>query len=784
MAGSADRRRRRARKAKRPGAKSAAAATATQWKIRWWLLAAILLAAVILTYQQAWNAGYIWDDDMYVTDNPLLTAPDGWRRIWFSFDAPSQYFPLTYSTFRIERALWGLHSAGYHWVNILLHGANALLLWRLLRALEVPAPWFAAALFALHPVQVESVAWVTERKNVLMGLFFLLSLLTWLRAIDDRTPRSCQWRWLALSWFLFLFALSAKTTACTLPAALVLILWWKNKPLNARRWGEIGLFVAAGLAAGIVSILWERIHQGWRAEFLPVPLLERFLIGTRAIWFYLSKLAWPAELIFSYPRWDISRANPADYIWIVALALLVAAIIYARRRLGRGPEVAFAFFAATLGPLLAVVMVTTFLYSFVADHYQYLACIGPLALFAAGCDAGLARLSLPGKEWVARIGATTVLAVLGWLSWEQAKMYRNEETLWLRTIQQNPSSWMAHNQLGAYWLGQRRFDEAIARYRRIIELRPNEALGYMNLGAALARKGETSSAIAEYERALGLTPDDPRIIRNLGQALASEGRLDEAIRHFERALELRGRGDPRGEKPELHLELGNVCLQKGETATAVTHYRQALELRPNYAAAHTNLASVLMKQGQAEEARRHLEEAKRLSPGADQGADVLYATANAFFQKRDLLNAIANYRQALQLRPTFAEAHSNLGAALALQGNLAEAIAEFEATLALAPKSVPTLNNLARLLATAPGENLRDGPRAADLARQAIQLSGSRDPASFRALALALAETGDFEGAEKAADEAIAVAGSNQAFTDVVRREKEAYRSRQKPAGR
>src|SRR3954452_1784574 len=309
---------------------------------RAFIFAIVLAAVTILAYRPAWLGGFLWDDDAYIVNNELLTAPQGWQRIWFSLDSPSQYFPLTYSTFRIEHALWGLNTTGYHWVNLLLHVGNALLVWAVLARLGVPGSWLAAAIFALHPVQVESVAWITERKNVLMGFFFLLTFLAWWRAADDAAPRRSHARCLALSLVLFLAVLSAKTTACTLPAALILVLWWKGNRFTPKRWLEIAFFIAAGLAAGIISILWERIHQGWRADFLPVPLLERVLIGTRAFRFYLSKLAWPSELMFSYPRWDISRSNPGDYIWILGLGLLVAGIVYARRWIGRGPEVAFA----------------------------------------------------------------------------------------------------------------------------------------------------------------------------------------------------------------------------------------------------------------------------------------------------------------------------------------------------------------------------------------------------------------------------------------------------------
>ena len=762
----------RARKIKRP-AKAAVRRTEPirQTPLVWWLLGGVLVAAVVFAYQPAWNAGYIWDDDMYVTKNPLLTAADGLRRIWFSFDAPSQYFPLTYTTFRLEHALWGFNPAGYHWVNILLHATNALLLWRLLHLLGIRGAWFAAGLFALHPVQVESVAWITELKNVLMGFFFLTSLLAWVRFVDEKEKRS-YW-WLLLAFVLYLLALSAKTTACTLPAAMLLILWWQRKPISVLRWLQIAPFVLGGVAAGIISVLWERIHQGGRPDFIPIPVIERILIGSRAIWFYLSKLAWPSQLIFSYPRWDISHTHPADYFWLVALAVLMVAIFYARRRLGRGPEVAFTFFVLTLSPLLGVMIVVTFLYSFVADHYQYLACVGPLTLFAAAVARPI---------WLARSTAVIVLGVLSFLTWQQTKIYRNEETLWAQTIAQNPGSWMARNNLAGYFLSETRYDEAIKQYQRLIELRPEDWLGYMNLGAALARKGDAGAALDEYEKARALEPNDPRLERNFGQALIALGRLDEAIVHFERAVELRkGRKDPNGQNPELQLELGNAFMKKGDVPEAIAHYRNALVLRTDYAAAHTNLGNALLKEGAVTEAKHHFEAANKLNPGSDQSADEFCNLGNAALQKRDFENAIVNYRQALAIRPNYPEAHSNLGTALLLQGNFADAIAEFEATLALNPQSSITLNSLARLLATVPNESLRDGARAEQLALKAIEITGGRDPASYRALAAARAERGQFDEAEKAAEQAINLAGeTNPSFIEVLRREKEAYRNHQK----
>src|SRR5437588_9010435 len=216
------------------------------------VLALFLVVATILAYEPAWNGGFLWDDDAYITNNELLTAPDGLGRIWFSFDSPSQYFPLTYTSFRIEHSLWGLNPTGYHWTNILLHVANALLVWCLLARLKVPGAWLAAMIFALHPVQVESVAWITERKNVLMVFFFLLTLLAWIAFVDERTRR--PWRFYVLALILYVLALSSKTTACTLPAALLLILWLQKRPINWERILELAPFFLLALGMGLVAI--------------------------------------------------------------------------------------------------------------------------------------------------------------------------------------------------------------------------------------------------------------------------------------------------------------------------------------------------------------------------------------------------------------------------------------------------------------------------------------------------------------------------------------------------
>jgi tetratricopeptide (TPR) repeat protein len=572
---------------------------------RAWIFGLLLAAITIFAYRPAWNGGFLWDDDDYITKNDLLTASDGLRRIWFSLDSPSQYFPLVYTTFRIERALWDLNPSGYHWVNLLLHVANALLVWRVLARLNVPGAWLAGAIFALHPVQVESVAWITERKNVLMAFFFLLTLLAWIAFTDERTKR--PWRFYALALVLYVLALSAKSTACTLPAALLLILWLQKTPITKHRLIQIVPFVVLGIGMGVLAVWWERYHQGTSRGLFPfLNPIERMLVATRAVWFYLSKLIWPSKLTFIYPKWNISPAHPLDYIWLLAGAALCAVIYFARRYVGRSLEVAAVFFVITLSPVLGFIMLFTFRYTFVADHYQYLACIGPIALVSAG----IASLADMLKQYRALIvgGALFALASLAALTWRQAAMYGDIETLWRTTLARNPECWMAHTNLGIVLLQKGQLDEGIAHYRAALQMQPDSWDAEYNLGTALVGKGEVDEAIVHCERAVAMQPNDPDARVSLGDALLQKQRVDEAIGHYRKAMALR---------PDYFLArygLARAFLEKGELDTAVQHCRAALFIRPDDADCHTVLAVALDQKGETAEAIHHYEKAVEISP--------------------------------------------------------------------------------------------------------------------------------------------------------------------------
>jgi tetratricopeptide (TPR) repeat protein len=532
-----------------------------------YLGAVILCAVTVLVYRPAWHGGFIWDDDRYVVNNHLLTAPDGLLRIWFSLDAPSQYFPLTYTLLRIERALWGLNPAGYHWVNLLFHTANALLVWRILARLGVRGSWLAAGIFALHPVQVESVAWISELKNVLMGLFFLLTMLSWIEYVDREQDRRLI---LYVASLLFYFlALAAKSTACTLPAALFLVLWWKRRPITRKAILEIAPFVLLAVGVGVIAVWWEKYHQGTRVLVSLSPM-ERLLIASRAIWFYLSKIFWPSNLTFIYPQWDIKVSDPTAYVWVILTGVAAAVIYFSRRFLGRRIAVAALFFVATLSPLLGFIMLYTFRYTFVADHYQYLACIGPIAAAASGFT--ILDQKVRNGQWIGLGVGLAIAMCLSFLTYRQSAMYRDLETLWRTTIAKDPKSWMAYNNLGVVAQEKGNIDDAIDKYELALRFHENYPEAHYNLGSALLLKGDVDQAIQQCEQALRLQPNDPDAL----------------------------------------VVLGNAFMAKNDFDQASKHYRQALAIRPDDLNAHYNLAIALQQEGQLEQAAREFEEARKL----------------------------------------------------------------------------------------------------------------------------------------------------------------------------
>lgn len=616
----------------------------------------LLLAAItIIAYLPALRGGFIWDDDAYVTKNAMLTAPDGLRQIWFSAHRQSQYFPLTYTTLRFERGLWGLNPQGYHAVNVLFHALNALVLWLLLRRWSVPGAWLAAAIFALHPVQVETVAWITELKNVQSTLFYLLAVWAWVKFAGKPTAPPWRFYWLAL--FFHALALLSKTTACTLPAALLLVLWWRGEAIGWRRIVQVVPFLLLGLAMGLVSVWWEG-HLGNYVADAGVRLgsVDKALIATRALWFYAAKVFWPVNLAFSYPRWEIDASAPLQYLGVAGCVALALLFWWRRHNVGRGVTAGVIFFVAALSPLLGFVPLYTFRFSFVADHYQYLACAGLIIPFAALISSRL----IGQRDWrtVGLCLAGGLLVALGLLTWKRAHIYADERKLWQDTLAKNPTSWMAHCNLAYSFLHEGQTSEAIRQFQEAIRLKPDDAEIRNNLGNALFRDGQTEEAIRQFQEALRLKPDYGDAHYNLGNTLMKQGQLSEAIRELEEALRLKP------DDAEVRNNLANAFARAGRNEEAIGQYQEALRLNPGHATAHYNLGLTLLSKGQLDEAIRRLQEAARLQPNDPVMHNNLGA---ALLKKGQIAEAIRHFQEALRLKPDYPDARKHLDAVLATQ---------------------------------------------------------------------------------------------------------------------
>jgi protein O-mannosyl-transferase len=534
-----------------PGAARYAARVSTSERARTLRAAApvavlVLLAAVV--YLPALSAGFVWDDDAYVTENPTLRTLAGLRDIWLSPRATPQYYPLVHTFFWLEYRLWELTAAGYHAVNVALHALCAVLAWRTLRRLRVGGAFWAAALFAVHPVMVESVAWVTERKNVLSLAFALGALLAYLRFddLEEETapPRPAAY---ALALVLFACALLSKTVACSLPAVILVLAWWKRGRIRARDLAPLVPFFALGLAGGLHTAWLEADSVGARgAEFALGPL-DRVAIAGRALWFYAAKLVWPHPLAFFYDRWEIDGHDPLQWVAPAGVVALAIALFAARARLGRGPLAALLIYAGVLVPALGFLDVYPFRYSFVADHFQYHASLAAIAA-AAACGAALARARPRARHAVAAAGVA-ILAVFGVLTLRQARVYESFETLFRHTIAVSPSAWGAYSNLAQHLAERGRVEEAVEIAERGARAAPRVAEVHNTLGAmrtvratALAagpeRDATVGAAIDAFRAALHIEPGYTETHYNLAFALEVAGRPAEAIEHYRRVLEV------------------------------------------------------------------------------------------------------------------------------------------------------------------------------------------------------------------------------------------------------
>jgi protein O-mannosyl-transferase len=569
------------------------------WTKRDWFFCLILAVVTIMAYQPAWHGQLLWDDDNTTTP-PELRSLDGLRRIWIQPRATAQYYPLLFTSYWVQQRMWGDSTTGYHFVNLLLHIGCVVMVLKILRFLRVPGAELAAIIFALHPVNVETVAWISERKNTLSGIFALGATLSYLKFDHTRSRRSY-----ALAIGLFLFGLLSKTAIVTLPLAWLVIFWWRRGAISSRRdVAPVVPFVFLSVAAGLVTRWFENTGIGYEAKILDLSLLDRCLIAGRAFWFQLSKLFWPSNLVFVYPRWEINSGAWWQYLYPVALLALVA-VLWSVRRWSRAPLTGVLIYIVLLLPSLGFLNIYYFIYSFVADHWQYLACLGIIAPCASGIVLAAEKLKHL-RGWLEPAVTLLLGGTLFVLTWHQSRMYEDIEILYRTTIARNPACWMAQVNLGNILYRADRIPEAMELFTEAMRTRP--AVAHYSLANALLEKGLTAEGIDEYEQALAIDPDNAETHNNLGSALMLTGRTAEAIYHYEQALRLHP------DYAKAHSNLGNALVQTGQTPEAVNHYRQALRIAPGSVSAHINFAAALAQMGRISEAIEQLKAALRLNP--------------------------------------------------------------------------------------------------------------------------------------------------------------------------
>ncbi len=496
----------------------------------------------------------------------------------------------------------GKEPAGWHAVNILLHAANVVLIWMVLRRLRIPGAWLAALLFAVHPVNVATVAWISEQKSTLSMLFFALSILWYVRFDEDNEG----W-WYGLSLAAFSLALLSKAAVVMLPVVLLGCVLWLRGRLRSQDWLRTARFFALSILLGLTTV-WFQYHRALGGHATRTDgFLSHLAVAGLAPWFYLSKTVLPLDLCMVYPQWNPGAWGWSGWLPGIALAGSFALLWWKRNGWGRPLLFGLGYFLVMLFPVLGFFDQGFYRYSMVADHWQYYSIAGVTALAAAGTVV-LGRRLHRGQHQVVGAVAAVVVIVLGALTWQRCLVFRNQETLFRDNLLHNPLAWIAHNNLGSALLLEGRVSDAVGHYEQALRLKPDFAEAQYNLGNAFLQEGKVSDAVGHYEQALRLKPDYAEAHNGLGVALVKTGKRDEAIKHYQQALRI----NP--DYAKAHCNLGIELAQLGRLEEAREHLQQALRIKPDYAEAHYNLAIALGQLGRLEEAREHLQQALRIKP--------------------------------------------------------------------------------------------------------------------------------------------------------------------------
>jgi tetratricopeptide (TPR) repeat protein len=596
--------------------------------------ALLIVAAGLWAYGPALRGGWVWDDTLEVTQNPVLRDPAGLARIWTA-PVGSDYFPLKTTALWLEWRIWGADPAGYHAVSIALHLLSALLFWRLLAGIGLRLAWAGGLLFAVHPLAVESVAWVAELKNTLSLPFLLMAMIFFLEADSPDGKNSGSRLSRALSLLCFLAALLSKTSGVMFPGVILLYAWWRRGRVDRRDLAAAAPFACLALVLGLVTIFFQsRLALGQWTIPWGGPGSRLAVAGLNLV-FYLRTCLWPAGLLPIYPQWSVTPPALVQFLpWILGLAL---GVWLGRRRAAWSRAVLFGvgFFALNLLPVLGFVPMAYFHLAWAADHLAYLPLLGLIGLATAGLDRVRPRLA-------AGIGVAILALLLGGVSRGYAASFHDDETLWTRAIAGNPSAWLAHNNLANVLAARGEREAAVAHFAEALRLKPDYAEAHYNWGMALALAGRLPEAVSHYEAALRLRPDSAVMQEKLGNALVNLGRPEKAAVHFRKALEL----DPASAEAEANL--GVALAQLGRIPEAISHAEAALRIDPGYVAGHINLGNALARVGRTNEAIGQFQAAQRMG-AADPNLDFNLATA--LLQAGRKAEAIEQYEAALRLRP-------------------------------------------------------------------------------------------------------------------------------------
>jgi len=634
----------------------------------------LLIAVVLAVYCGTFGNNFIWDDDDYIYQNPLITNPDGLQKIWQSFltteydphQNTPQYYPVVFTTFYLEHKLWGLNPAGYHATNALLHIANALLLLLLLRklGLNYVTSILTAAIFALHPIETETVAWITERKNLLSTLFYFSAFICFLY-YEDNT----KLRYYIAAGLFFILAMLSKTVTVTLPVALILAAYLRQKSIKKTITRTIP-FLILGLAMGLLTATLERIRVGAFGPEWDFSILQRFLIASRVLCFYIGKIIFPYPLAFFYRRWEMDTASIINYIPLLGIAVTVILVYLFRNKLGRVTIFALSYFTLTIAPALGFINFFPMRYSFVADHFQYLAgwsIMLVLVHLGAMLISKIPPLKL--RTTTAVILTATILITCSGLTFLQTKKYYNLETLWKDTLKINPTAWVAHNNLGTVYSSYGQFDDAIACYEKTIELKPDFAEAYNNIGVALVLSKKPLKAIDYYQKAIELKPDYLEALYNLAVAYSKTNQNEFAAEYFKRTVDLRA--DYLGAWYNLAISLS----KSQQYEKAVDAYKMVVTIAPNHFEAHYNLAITYHMLENPKPAIEHYKRTLELQPG---NLKAHYNIATLYQQTGDLEKAVTHLLNVIKQIPNHVQAHFDLGMTYFLMGNLKNARVYFK----------------------------------------------------------------------------------------------------------